>query len=41
MKTISIKSRPIYILRPDETYYCGPGFVPYYYKDELKEKGEK
>lgn len=31
----ALKSKPIYILRPDETYYCGPGFVPYYYKDEL------
>lgn len=41
MQKMSIKARPIYILRPDETYYCGPGFVPYYYEEELKEKGEK
>lgn len=34
-----LKSKPVYILRPDETYYCGPRLVPYYYKDELKEKG--
>lgn len=30
-----LKAKPIYIIRPDETYYCGPGFVPYYYEDEL------
>ena len=34
-----LKSKPVYILRPDETYCHGPGFVPYYYKEELKEKG--
>lgn len=34
------KSKPIYIIKPDQQYYCGPGFVPYFYKDEL-EKGEK
>ena len=34
-----LKSEPIYIIRPDDTYYCGPGFIPYYYKEELKEKG--
>ena len=31
-----LKSKPVYIIRPDEQYYCGPGFVPYYYEDELK-----
>lgn len=35
------KSKPIYIVRPTEKYYCGPGFVPYYYLDELKKKGIK
>lgn len=34
-----LRSEPIYIIRPDEEYYCGPGFTPYYYKHELKEKG--
>lgn len=38
---MALNSKPIYIIRPDETYYCGPRFVPYYYKDELNEKGEK
>lgn len=38
---MSLKSKPIYIIRPDEQYYCGPGFVPYYYQEELKEKGIK
>lgn len=38
---MSLKSEPIYILRPDEAYYCGPGFVPYYYEKELKKKGIK
>lgn len=36
-----LKSKPIYIIRPDEEFHCGSGFVPYYYEDELKEKGEK
>ena len=36
-----LKAKPIYIIRPDEQRYCGPGFVPYYYKEELKEKGDK
>lgn len=38
---MSVKSKPIYIMRPDETYYCGPGFVPYYYKEEIKNEGGK
>ena len=38
-RTMPLRSKPIYIMRPDETYYCGPGFVPYYYQEELKEKG--
>lgn len=38
---MSLKSKPIYIIRPNQEYYCGPGFVPYYYQDELKEKGTK
>lgn len=33
-----LKSKPVYILHPDETYYCGPGFVPYFYKEELEDK---
>lgn len=33
-----LKSKPVYILHPDETYYCGPGFVPYFYKEELEGK---
>lgn len=38
---MALKSEPIFIVRPDEAFYCGPGFVPYYYKEELKEKGNK
>lgn len=38
---MALKSKPIYILRPDETYRCGSGFIPYYYLEELKEKGIK
>ena len=38
---MSLKSKPIYIIKPDETYYCGPGFVPYYYPDELENMGLK
>lgn len=34
-----LTSKPIYIKQPDMVRYCGPGFVPYYYEDELKEKG--
>ena len=30
-----LRSEPIYIVRPDDTYHYGPGFVPYYYKNEL------
>ena len=30
-----LKGKPIYILKPDEEMYCGDGFVPYYYKEEL------
>lgn len=33
-----LRSKPIYIVDPDGTYYRGPGFVPYFYKDELKGK---
>lgn len=36
-----LKSKPIYIIRPDFEAYCGSGFVPYYYEEELKEKGAK
>lgn len=36
-----LRSEPIYFVRPDEEYYCGPGFTPYYYEHELKEKGIK
>lgn len=36
-----LRSEPIYIIRPSEEYYCGPGFTPYYYEHELKEKGIK
>ena len=34
-----LKAKPIYIIEPDRQWHCGQGFVPYYYKDELKEKG--
>lgn len=34
-----LRSKPIYIVKPTERYYCGPNFVPYYYLEELKEKG--
>ena len=36
---MSLKAKPIYIIRPDQQFYCGPAFVPYYYKDELKDLG--
>lgn len=36
-----LRAKPIYIIDPNGEYYCGPGFVPYYYEDELKEKGIK
>lgn len=32
---MALKSEPIFIVRPDDTYHYGPGFTPYYYKDEL------
>lgn len=32
-----LKSKPIYIIKPDELMYCGDGFVPYYFEEELKE----
>lgn len=32
-----LKSKPIYIIHPDELMYHGSGFVPYYYEDELKD----
>lgn len=36
-----LKSRPIYIIEPDRQWRCGgEGFVPYYYKEELKEIGD-
>jgi len=38
---MALKSKPIYVMRPDEAYYCGPGFVPYYYKEEIKNEGDK
>lgn len=38
---MSLRAKPIYVIRPAEQYYCGPGFVPYYYLEELKEKGIK
>lgn len=36
---MALKGKPIYIIEPNKQWYCGPGFVPYYYKEELKEKG--
>lgn len=33
-----LKSKPIYIKRPDWEGYCNPGFVPYYYLEELEGK---
>lgn len=36
-----LKSKPIYIIRPNEQQYCSPGPVPYYYKEELKEIGDR
>lgn len=36
-----LRSKPIYIIEPDKQWRCGPSFVPYYYKDELKEKGNE
>lgn len=38
---MSLKSKPIYIIKPDEQWYCGQGFVPYYYPEELKDSGLK
>lgn len=38
---MSLVAKPIYIIKPDEQWHCGQGFVPYYYKEELKEKGNK
>lgn len=38
---MSLSTKPIYIIRPDEQRLCGPGFIPYYYEEELKEKGLK
>lgn len=38
---MALKAKPIYIIRPNDQYDCGPGFVPYYYEEELKEKGLK
>ncbi len=32
-----LKSKPIYIIRPNEEMCCGDGFVPYYYEEELKD----
>lgn len=32
-------SEPVYIIRPDSTYRWGGQPVPYYTKEELKEKG--
>lgn len=34
---MALKSKPIYIIRPDEEMYCGTGFVPYYYEEELRD----
>lgn len=34
-----LRAKPIFIIRPDDEYYRGPGFVPYYFLEELKEKG--
>ena len=34
-----LSSRPIYVIRPQEQRYCGLSFTPYYYKEELIEKG--
>lgn len=30
-----LKSKPIYIMRPDMEGHCGAGFIPYYYEEEL------
>lgn len=36
---MALKSKPIYIYRPDLESCCSSGFVPYHYAEELKEKG--
>ena len=33
------KGKPIYFIRPDREYCCGLDCIPYFYKEELKEKG--
>jgi len=33
-----LKSKPIYIIRPDWEAYCGNGYIKYFYEDELKDK---
>lgn len=33
-----LHSKPVFIERPDLEMYCGAGFIPYYYADELKER---
>ena len=38
---MALRSKPIYIIEPVKHWHCGQGFIPYYYKDELKEKGAK
>lgn len=32
-----LRSKPIYIIRPDLEAYCSPGCVKYYYEEELKD----
>ena len=34
--TMPLKSKPIYIWRPDLETCCGASFIPYYYKEEIK-----
>lgn len=38
---MALRSKPIYIIRPDKEYCCGMGYIPYYTAEELKEKGIK
>lgn len=32
-------SEPIYVIRPDDVYCSGMSWIPYYTKEELREKG--
>ena len=33
------KGKPIYFIKPYEAYCDGAAWLPYYYEEELKEKG--